>query len=293
MPTQTNRTWKPVTDALVKLKTWSDYTTRGINVWACLKVLTTCGNGHDMCLSIMDVTTDTLQRVIVPLDAIAPPIGWHERYTITVSPDKVDTVLSWFERGITVRQSHYMPECSTAFQPMDNDDVPGWKFAGDTVVERVKPENCTSIFRVVKLESEMDPGIPTTCPHCVNGKRTPENNPVLVGHDTEDCPHCGNVAGFSFDRPYHPKGYRYGYVDGITMDNSQCGNVRTAGECWVCNGTGIGKRYLSELSPKERKQAIADMTRDGWRVFYVRSGSYWVRERETVVKDWDNSEVSA
>lgn len=179
------------------------------------------------------------------------PIGWKERYTITVRQDQLETVKGWFTRGITVRQSHYMPECAMSFQPIDNDEVHHWKFAGDTVVERIPAEQCVELFKVVVLETEWDVGVPDKCRYCVDGKRTPENNPVLIRPE-QDCELCGNAIGFSFDRPYHAHPH-------VSGQDTQCGNVRQAGECWCCGGTGMGKRYLSEMSKKERNQAIREV----------------------------------
>ena len=244
------------------------------------------GESVDLTVILHGNTPTDIQLMEVPLSAIEKPIGWHPRYTIYTSPDRIGAILGWFSRGITVRQSHYMPECSTAYQPMDADDVPSWKFAGNTVVERVPPELCGQLFRVVKLESEYDVGIPAKCKYCTDGKLTPENNPVLVGQDTIRCAHCGLIAGFSFSEPYHATSWKYGSPE-MGMDTGQCANVRQAGECWACNGTGLGKTCLSELSRKDRQKAIRDMHNDGWKVSYNRHLQTWVRERETVVKDWE------
>jgi len=210
---------------------------------------------------------------LVPLSAIQKPIGWSERYTITCNPDKVSEVVGWMSRGIMVRQSQYIGDASTVFQPMDNADVPGWKYT--KLTDTVPPDQCTDAIQIVKLETEYDIGIPVPCRYCVGGKRTPDNNPALARNDYNlRCTKCNAHLGFSFTEPYH-------------FDQGDCSDPYGIAECWVCSGTGQGLKYLSEMSKADRHTAIQTMHRDGWKVRYVRrNGIGWMRERETVVKDF-------
>jgi len=219
----------------------------------------------------------------VSIEAIETPIGWQDRYTITVGPDKLPEVLSWFrdQRGIAVLQSHYMPSCPTAFCPSDN--IGGdWRFNGADK-DVVEAKDCDRVFRVVQLETWYDMSIPAECEYCYHGKRTREKNAPLISQSDSApvCERCNVRIGFSFDEPYHFAG--------------QCDRVpREAAECWVCNGTGIGNRYLSQMKGKEKDAAKRELTRQGWKLHYVNrgrsfEGSYWIGERETVVKDWDET----
>lgn len=52
------------------------------------------------------IALTAILSVNIPLEVIAPPIGWQSRYTIYAKPEQIEAVLSWFARGIVVRQSH-------------------------------------------------------------------------------------------------------------------------------------------------------------------------------------------
>ncbi len=278
------RVWAPCVGEKVRLRALQFYTDRGVRAWDTLTVTAV----QDAYVTVQ--LGENGQLLDYMLSALETPIGWKDQYTITVGADKVEEVLGWFrdKRGIAVLQSHYMPGCPTAFAPADNQGA-DWRFNGaDRDV--IAAADCDRLFRVVKLETWYDMSMPSVCEYCEKGKRTREKNAVLVGHDTERCPHCGVIAGFSFDEPYHPKGYRYGYVEGMAMDDSQCAQTRPAAECWVCGGTGVGKRYLSQMGAKEKESAKRELTRQRWKLTYVRSGdAMWVGERETVVKDFGQS----
>lgn len=289
-PERPVRVWAPKQGERVKLRTWDDYVSRGIGVWAWLRVEQVCMAVNtvdwtdNVDLTVLDGDRDTGRAVTVPLASIQAPIGWKDRYTITVSPGKVGEVLQWFrdKRGIAVLQSHYMPSCPTAFAPADNQGTRDWRFNGADK-EVIPPELCDDVFRVVKLETWHDVSIPCACEYCEHGKRTRESNPQLIGQDTQVCEHCGVIAGFSFDQPYHARSYVFGRTDG------QCDRVRQAAECWVCDGLGIGRRYLTSIKDrKEKDKAKRELQAQGWVLRYVNAGKHsaWVGERETVVKDW-------
>ena len=201
------------------------------------------------------------------------------RYTIHCAPDKVTEVLAWMARGITVRQSQYIGDGSTVFQPADNAGQPHWKYG--EVIDTLTASETTEFISVVSVESHYDAFLPAPCRYCDNG--THHTNPALESSTASmrKCKHCGLHLGFSFTESWHhgPNG-AFG-----RLDNSQCGHVFTPGSCWVCNGTGQGARYLSEMEPKkERKAAIARLESEGWKVWYQRRGQLWRMERENVVK---------
>lgn len=281
------RHYIPEIGARVKLKTWEDYSNRDLPMWAWLRVYRLDSTAPDayVKVEILNGAESSGEYVYVPLASIDPPIGWQPRYTITCTPDKVDAVLGWMSRGVVVRQSQYIGDGSTAFQPLDNSPQPHWKYG--EVTEVIPPEQTDALIRVVKLETEYDVGVPSPCRYCIAGKRTVENNPALLGHDNETCGKCGAIVGFSFDKPYHHSVRNRHENMTNAPASAPCPPARQPAECWVCDGTGIGTTYLSDLSRKDRNAAIAAMHADGWKVTYVKQGGVgWMRERETVVKDW-------
>ena len=217
-----------------------------------------------------------------------------KRFTITVRPEELSKVLGWFARGITVRQSHYMPECPVSFQPMDNDQPSHWKSSASDVT-RVPTAECADTFSIAVLETEYDVSVPCACGYCVNGKRTRENNPALLSWDANvhRCPRCDLAMGFSFDEPHHATIGRFGNLSSEPATTLQdverimCPETLPPAYCWVCNGTGIGRRYLSQMPKGERNKAIRAMHDAGWKVTYIRLGeATWLREREPLVKQF-------
>lgn len=275
------RRYIPTIGARVRLRLFSDYTSLGLPAWS---VLHCTGVDVDKVVCIRSLTANGAndgELVTVPLVAIDPPIGWAPRYTIHCAPDKVADVIAWLNRGITVRQSQYIGDGSTAFQPMDNSGQPHWKFG--EVTDVIPPDQTKDLIRVVKLETRYDAGLPCACRYC-DGTGIHTSNPSLEAqtNSTATCEFCGVHLGFSFREPWHYHSTQYG-----KPDKGQCAHVYSAGTCWVCSGTGKGTKYLSEYKPgKERKQAIAELERQGWKVWYQKQGQAWMMERETVVKDW-------
>ncbi len=270
------RVWAPKIGDRVRLRTFDTYSRLGLPAWTTLHV-----KDIDPCVLFPMPIYATCVRsltangehdgelVTVPIGMIETPIGWQERYTITVAPDKLADVLSWFrnKRGIAVLQSHYMPSCPTAFAPADNHGTADWRFNGADV-DVVDAEMCDQVFRVVKLETTYDICAPArfdkACPTCKGSKTTKAfADFTVVEKDAE--------------RVGYPAGTRV--LKGARI------------QCWNCGGKGIRPQYLSELTRREKKEARAELKAQGWDVRYVNAGahSYWVGERETVVKEFGQS----
>ncbi len=277
----TKRIYTPAIGQKVKLATWDQYReyAHDVPMWSWFQVLGIDTDTGYLEARIQHIDAGKLGNTYtIPLSAIQPPLGWQERYTITVSPAKLTEVLSWLSRGIVVRQSQYIGDASTQFQPMDNANQSHWKYG--EVTDVIPADQTRDLIRVVVFEVQYDVGIPAPCKYCTGGKRTPENSPGLVGTDYNvRCPKCDAHTGFSFTETYH-------------FDACRCESPYAPGECWVCNGTGQGVKHLSELSRKDRQAPIRAMQAEGWHVHYVRrNGIGWMRERETTVKDF-GQEVS-
>lgn len=256
----------------------SDYNNLGLPVWSVLHVAEIDGESVTCQRSLTANREHDGELVAVPLSFLRPPCGWQDRYIIHCQPDKVAEVMQWLSRGITVRQSQYVGDGSTAFQPTDNSEQPHWRFG--EVTDIISPEMTKDCIRIVKLESIADASLPAPCQYC-NGTGIHTTNESLERQSAtvNNCPKCGVHAGFSFTEPWH-------FTSSITEDNF-CAEVRRPGECWCCNGTGKGARYLSEMEPrKERKAAIATLEAQGWKVWYQKRGQLWRMERETIVKDF-------
>jgi len=172
-----SRQYIPETGTLVKLATWEDYTkvTGKPCNWSHFTVREV--RQETDCVTLEHYNAgNTGEFFTAHLSQIAKPIGWKSQYTIYVKPDKVETVLSWFSRGIVVRQSHDMSgSMPTAFQPMDNSAQPHWQFC--EVTDAVPAEDCRKVFRVVKIETEDIYDVylipQTDCKHCNGtGRRT-------------------------------------------------------------------------------------------------------------------------
>ena len=275
---QTKRKYIPAIGSRVRMHFMNDYTSRGIEAWGVL-ICTGVDGDNVTCqrTSTANGTHDG-KLVTIPLNLVESPGGWRERYTIHARPDKVADVLSWMSRGIVVRFSQYIGDGSTAFQPMDNSGQPHWKFG--EVTDTIPPGQTRELIQVVKLETE-SAFLPCDCRYC-NGTGTHTTNLSLASQSIAEskCPKCGVHTGFSFTEPWHDTASQY------LAPTQFCSKVRKAGECWCCEGSGQGAKYISELDKKERKVAIATLARDGWKCWYEKHGQCWMMERETVVKDF-------
>lgn len=280
------RRYIPTIGARIRLRLYSDYTKLGLPAWTVLHCTDVDGDRVSCIRSLTANGEHDGELVTVPLATLDPPIGWKPRYTIHCAPDKVADVLAWLNRGITVRQSQYIGDGSTAFQPMDNSGQPHWKFG--EVTDVIPADQTKELIRVVKLETRYDAGLPTDCRYC-DGKGIHTSNPNLEAQteSTATCKHCGLHLGFSFNEPWHETSWNNPlYV--------ACDHAHKAGECWVCNGTGKGIKYISEYKAgKERKAAIAQLESDGWKIWYEKRGQTWMMERETVVKEWGMDAIEA
>lgn len=285
----------PAIGKQVTMKQFSDYSSRNINVWARMEVLHVDAVGDDYAVTaeVLNGNIKTGHVVQVPLSTIAAPIGWKERYEITVAPDKVSEVLSWLARGVAVRQCH---DLSTAgrvtFQPADNCAQPHWAYPELTDV--VPAEQTKDRIRIVQLESHTGAFVMRPCRYCKHGKRTRENNPLMHSWDehVRECPKCGNVIGFHFDRAFHDDvRTQYEQMTDATA-TADCPEIHDGGWCFVCRGTGMAAKYISETDSRggnksERAAALAELRAAGWKVWYQRNGyQTWIMERAKVVKDW-------
>ena len=148
----TLRQYIPKVGAKVKMRTWFDYTSRNLTVWAWFEVLRV--NADGTIVMQHDNAGEKLEIVTVPYEVIDAPIGWEPRYTIYCTPEQAETIVSnWFTRGIVVRQSHDLGgRMPTAFQPMDNAEQPHWQFP--EVTDAIPAEDCAKLFRVVSVVTE-------------------------------------------------------------------------------------------------------------------------------------------
>lgn len=262
-----SRQYIPAIGARVRLKTWEDYSkvTGKVCNWSWFTVREV--RTETDCATLEGFNAgDTGELFNAHLSQIAPPIGWAPQYTIHAKPEKIDTVLSWFARGIVVRQSHDMSgSMPTAFQPMDNSAQPHWQFC--EVTDAVPAAECSKVFRVVKIEREDIYDVylvpDSACEHCkgsgrdsvvrVNAYRASKG---MEPCDTETVSHLGSRAGWD-----------------ETSQTFECACVRGG---------------FRTLGRSKRAKLIKEWSLQGWDTHYVNLGehSYWERTRETIVQDW-------
>jgi hypothetical protein len=270
-----NRQYIPAIGKSIKMRLFSDYTERNVHVWSWLRVHSV--NSDGVTVQVLNGSEPTGQILNIPLSVIAPPIGWQKRYTIHVKPEQVDTVLSWFARGIVVRQSHDMSgSMPTAFQPMDNSNSPHWQFPETT--DAVPAAECRKVFRVVKVETQDVYDVylvpDQNCSHCKGSGRRTLADLAVIRHESVDelkrkmlIP----VEPYRINESLHLNGY-----DAET-------------ETFECHCIRGGFRKLGR---SKRAKLIKEWAKDGWETRYVPyAGGFWERTRETVVQDWD--EVTA
>lgn len=156
----------------VKLRTFEDYSARGLSIWAhmlVLDVLPLNGNESDDFFNVIELeelngSVPTGKTVRVPLSAIQKPIGWREVYDIHVSPEQLEALLSWLPRGLAVRQSNYIGDGSTQYHPLDTDGACHWKYG--TLTDKVSPEQVKDRIRIVKVEFVYDAFVMRECRYC-------------------------------------------------------------------------------------------------------------------------------
>ena len=270
-----SRQYIPETGTLVKLATWEDYTkvTGKPCNWSHFTVREV--RQETDCVTLEHYNAgNTGEFFTAHLSQIAKPIGWKSQYTIYVKPDKVETVLSWFSRGIVVRQSHDMSgSMPTAFQPMDNSAQPHWQFC--EVTDAVPAEDCRKVFRVVKIETEDIYDVylipQTDCKHCNGtGRRTLTELGAIRHESIEEMKRKMLIPS----EPYR------------TNDRLHLDDYNESDETFACHCIRGGFRTLGR---SKRAKLIKEWAKQGWSTQYHNYGehSYWDRTRETVIQDWE------
>jgi hypothetical protein len=267
-----SRQYVPAIGKSVKMRLFSDYTERNINVWAWLRVHSL--NLDGAVVQVLNGSEPTGEVLTIPLNTIDPPIGWKSQYDIYCEPAKVETVLGWFARGIVVRQSHDMSgSMPTAFQPMDNSAQPHWQFC--EVTDAVPATECGKVFRVVKLEREdiydvyLAPD--KDCKHCAGTSRRTLAELAEIRHES--------ISELKRKMAIAPEPYK-------TNESIHLDGYDETDETFACHCIRGGFRTLGR---SKRAKLIKEWTSLGWDTHYVNLGehSYWERTRETVVKDWE------
>jgi hypothetical protein len=257
----TIRQYRPQVGTLIKMSEFSDYTSRGINPWAYLRVL----GIDDSTVTVRhaeyptDEAKDT-EQFTIPLHVVQVPLGWEPRYTIYCKPEEVEKVLGWFTRGVVTRANHDLGSSrGPVWQPMDNSGTPHWSYP--EVSDAIPPEDCRRLLRVVKVETEeVSLGHKPNCSFC-------------HGTGRDSVQRIAEVREVSLEKLAEDKGL---FTRLVNYD------PRTGMFDCHCNMT------LGDLGRTKRAKAIKDMEKDGWSVKYVPyTGGFWERQRETVVHDWE------
>lgn len=175
--------YTPAIGAHVKLRTFESYTARGIAVWSWFEVLGT-GESDNIELEVLNGSQHTGQTCRVQRHEIEKPIGWSEVYTIACKPEQLEMVQGWLPRGIVVRQSNYIGDASTQFQPMDMDAQSHWKFG--TVTDTVTPEQVADRIRLVTREYVYDAFVMRECIYC----HDVGNREYPLGQGVKECHVC-------------------------------------------------------------------------------------------------------
>lgn len=247
------RQYRPTYGTRVKFALGSDYTTRGINLWAWMRVISqddqVALSGDLVALEVLNGDTSTGETLAAHVSTIEKPIGWQERYTIHVHGEKLATLLDFMQRGLVVRQSQYIGDGSVQYQAADAAETTHWKYT--QVTDRLTADEVVEFVKVVKVDSTFDAGIPAKCEYCAG-----------TGIRQAQACHLNNA---------HLKPTPV--------------NIGDSFDCWTCN-KGQSIRHLAAMDAKERKLAIAELAREGWKVWYQKVGRVWRMERETVVKEF-------
>lgn len=152
---QTRFRYTPEIGKRLKLAELWMYSKIDVHGWAWMKVVKV--HEHGIKLEVLNGDQPTGVEHIVPREWIKPPIGWEERYTITVKPEQVEQVKGWLSRGIAVRQCQDLSNAGARqFQPADNCPVPHWAYKELTDV--VPADQCRDRIRIVMLE-QRDTGL--------------------------------------------------------------------------------------------------------------------------------------
>ena len=266
-----SRRYVPAIGLRVTLRTFADYNTLPCSVWSHLTVRAI--DGETVTVEHYNAR-DTGEFFTVPLSAIAPPVGWKQRYTIHAQPDKVETVLGWFARGIAVRQSHDMSgSMPTSFQPLDNSNSPHWQFP--ELTDSVPADECGKVFRVVKVERQDVYNVyliaDQNCPHCNGTGRRTLAELAKIRHES--------IVELKRKMAIPAEPYRVN--DSLHLDDYSADT-----ETFSCHCIRGGFRTLGR---SKRAKLIKEWAAQGWDTHYCNYGehSFWERTRETIVRDWE------
>ena len=264
----TLRKYVPAIGKTVKMKDFNDYTSRGIHVWAHLKVIAIVD--EIVSFQVLNGQTETNHFSSCPLSAIDPPIGWEERYTIYCKDlEQANKIVSdWFTRGIVVRQSHnlnpsYMPK---AFQPMDNSNTPHWQFP--EITDSILPKDCPKLFRVIVVTEEE-----------ITGK--------LLGLTDPNCNRCNGTGKDTVSRLASVREQTEDEIRALISESE----IRVDGfdanaGTFECN---CHYRAVSGLGRTKRAKLFNELKKDGWKIERVPyAGGYWIRHKETVIHEWED-----
>ena len=196
MVTSTKIQYLPRIGQRVKLNTFTDYTSRDLPVWSWLIVTEIMPDTGHIFATLHDTSKADKhfgEQLHIALSAIQKPIGWREVYTICCQPDKLDEVLTWLPRGIVVRRSQYIGDCSIVFQPADNAEQPHWKFG--EVTDIVPAEQVNERIRVIKHEYVYDAFVSETCRYCKGKAIRPHGPEDAYQGEVQDCRYCKDGMG--------------------------------------------------------------------------------------------------
>jgi len=214
----------------------------------------------------MDATCDDPSPITIPMYTVQVPIGWQPRYTIHCKPEKTNEVLGWFARGIVVRQSHNLSgSMPTAFQPLTNGNIPSashWQFPEDTDV--VLAEECAKVFKVVAVEEQ-------------------EITSEVLGFPPDaTCNRCKGTGRDTVARVAEVRGVAVESLDVASLHVDDYQEIDGSFRCTCHYGA------LTRMGRSKRAKLFKEMEGKGWEIEHVKHlGGFWIRRRETLVKDWD------
>jgi hypothetical protein len=259
------RQYTPKVDSHFKMKEWTDYTSRGINVWAHLKTIAVIG--ETVSFQVLNGDKPTEYFSACPLSAVNPPIGWESRYTIYCNLEQAEKIVSnWFTRGIVVRTNHCIGDSAgSVFQPLDNSSTPHWKYPECTDV--IPADDCPKLFRVVSVIEE-------------------EITSATLGYPSEPaCKHCQGTGRRSLAELANIRKETIEETRALLQNGTiNLDGGLDAGETFRCH-CHFGA--LSRMKKTDRAKLFKTMRADGWQTEYVPyAGGFWTRRKETVIHNW-------
>lgn len=142
--------WIPPVGAKVKLKTFSDYASRDIHIWAWMRVEEIV-DGRRVRVQILngDQPIEGDNQREFPFDMIDPPLGWAPVYTIYLSKrEDKDKMLEWISsgRGVAMWTSHDL-SCAGRMSYAPGDvQSPHWQFTANPIEILHNPERLKFIL---------------------------------------------------------------------------------------------------------------------------------------------------